>query len=89
MDTVKEGEGGTNWESGIETSTLPNAKLDSQWHLLYDAGSSNPVLWNNLEGWDGGRENQEGGDIGILNYGKFMLIYVRNPHNTVKQLSSN
>jgi len=55
--------------------------------LLYDAGSSNPVLWNNLEGWDvvgGGRENQEGGDIGILNYGRFMLINVRNPHNIVK-----
>ena len=35
-------------------------------NLLYDAGSSNPVLCDNPEGWDGvgGRkEIQEGGDI--------------------------
>ena len=33
---------------------------------LYDAGSSNPVLCDNLEGWDGvggRREVQEGGEI--------------------------
>ena len=37
--------------------------------LLYDAGSSNLVLCDNLEGWDGmggGREVQEGGDVCIL-----------------------
>ena len=36
--------------------------------LLYDAGSSNLVLCDNLEGWDGmagGREVQEAGDICI------------------------
>ena len=35
-------------------------------NLLYDAGSSNPALWDNLEerdGEGGGREVQEGGDI--------------------------
>ena len=35
-------------------------------NLLRDTGSSNPVLCDNLEGWDGvggGREFQEGGDI--------------------------
>ena len=35
----------------------------------YDVGSSDPVLCDNLEGWDGvggGREVQEGGDIGTL-----------------------
>ena len=35
-------------------------------NLLYDAGSSKPVLCDNLEGWDGvrgGRKFQEGGDI--------------------------
>ena len=34
-------------------------------NLLYDAGSSNPVLCDNLEGWNGmgcGREVQEGGE---------------------------
>ena len=50
-------------------------KIDSQWgNLLYDTGSSNPVLCElsnpvlNLEGWDGegeGKEFQEGGDICI------------------------
>ena len=38
-------------------------------NLLYDAGSSNPALWDNLEerdGEGGGREVQEGGDICIL-----------------------
>ena len=36
--------------------------------MLYDAGSSNPVLCDNLEGRDGvgsGREIQEGGDVHI------------------------
>ena len=35
-------------------------------HLLRDAGSSNPVLSDNLEGWDGmgsGKEVQDGGDM--------------------------
>ena len=35
-------------------------------NILYDAGNSNPVLCDNLEGWDGVRnrkEAQEGGDI--------------------------
>ena len=36
--------------------------------MLHDAGSSNLVLCDNLEGWDGvggGRELPEGGDICI------------------------
>ena len=49
---------------------------------------SNLVLYDNLEGWDGvrsgGGEIQEGGA-----YGWFMLIYGRNQHSVVKQLSSN
>ena len=34
----------------------------SSGNLLYDAGSSNPVLCDNLEGWE---EGQQGEDIGI------------------------
>ena len=37
--------------------------------MQYGVGSSNPVLCDNLEGWDGvggGREVQEGGGIQIL-----------------------
>ena len=50
----KEKVGRTNWESKIETVTLPYVKQDT--------GSSNPVLGDSLEGWDGvvgGREGQE------------------------------
>ena len=42
------------------------------------------VAWG---GGGGGREIQEGGDL--YTYGWFMLIYGRNQHNIVKQLSSN
>ena len=48
-----------------ETYTLPYVKFDI---LLYDAGSSNLVLCDNQEGWDGvesGREFQELGDVCI------------------------
>ena len=68
MDTMGEGEGGTNRESSVETYTLPFVKYKSGGNLLYDVGSSDPLLCDNLEGWDGvggGREVQKGGDICI------------------------
>ena len=43
VDTVVEGEGGTSSESNMETYK----------NLLYDTGSSNQVLCDNVEGWDG------------------------------------
>ena len=52
----------------METYTSPYVKETASGNLLYDAGSSNLVLCDNLEGWDrvgGGREVQEGGDICI------------------------
>ena len=48
------------------------------------------MLCESIEGWDevgGGREFQEGGDICILL--AVTLLYGRNQHNIVKQLSSN
>ena len=39
-------------------------------NLLYDSGSSTPVLCDNLRGVGNGREVQEGGDMCIL-----MLIH--------------
>ena len=48
-------------------------------------------LCDNLEEWDGvggGREVQEGGDM-YTPMADFMLLYGRNQHNIVKQLSSN
>ena len=43
-------------------------KTDSQWEYAIWYRDSNPMLCDNLEGWDvvgGGKEVQEGGDICI------------------------
>ena len=53
MDTMGEGEGGTNRESSVETYTLPFVKYKGGGNLLYDVGNSDPLLCDNLEGWDG------------------------------------
>ena len=68
MDTIGEGEDGMNWESCTETYTLLDVKQTASGNLLYDPGSSNPMLCDNLEGQDGvgdEREVQEGGVIRI------------------------
>ena len=52
----------------METYTLPYLKQRASGNLLYDVGSSNQGLCDNLEGWAGvesGREVLEGGDICI------------------------
>ena len=57
-----------NGESGIETCILPYAKQIANGSSPYVAGSSNLVLCDNLEVWDGvgsGREVQEEGDMCI------------------------
>ena len=53
VDTFGEGEVGMNSESSIETYTLTYVKWIASGNLLYDTGSSNSVLCDNLEGWDG------------------------------------
>ena len=45
------------------------------------------MLWDNLEGGDVKEEAQEGRDLYI--HGFFTLLYSRNQHSLVKQLSSN
>ena len=74
----------------METYTLQYAKLDSQWKFTLDTGSSNPVLYDNTGGGRGGR--WEGGSRGqgrTYTYGWIMLMYGRNQHNIVKQVSFN
>ena len=61
-DTAGKEEGGMNWEGSIGTKTLPYIKWTVSGNLLYDTGSSNLVLYENFQGWDGvegGREAQE------------------------------
>ena len=65
---VEEGESGTKWESIIEAYTLPYVKYIASLNLHYDAGSSNPVLCDNVEEWDwvgGKREVEKGGYLYI------------------------
>ena len=40
-------------------------------------------------GWDGRRQGGSRGREHMYIYGRFMLLYGRNQHNIVKQLSSN
>ena len=88
VDTVREGEGGTNWENDTETHTLPSVKQIASGNLLYDAGSPNPVLWQPTGvGWGGKWEKVSRRRGRMYSYGWFM--YGRNQHNSIKQLSSN
>ena len=40
MDTLGEGEGGTNWEIRFDIITLPRVKQIASGNLLYSTGSS-------------------------------------------------
>ena len=66
-------------------------KTDPSGNLLCDAGSSNLLLCDSLEEWEGvgggEREIQDRGDVYV--YSWFMLMHGRNQHNIVKQLFSN
>ena len=55
MNAEGEGVGGANGESSIETHTLPYEKLIAIGNLLYDAGNSNLVLGDHLDGGGGVR----------------------------------
>jgi len=62
------GEGWANGESSVETRTPPHVEYVASGNLLYEAESSDPVLWDILDRWDGvggGMEVQEGGDIHV------------------------
>ena len=58
--------------------------------LMHDTGCLGQVHWDDPEGWDGegdGRGNQDGEHV--YTRGGFMLMYGRNQHNIVKELSIN
>ena len=55
--------------------------------LMYEAGHSKLVLWDNPKGWGG-----EGGREGIQDGGTHVhpwVIYGKSHHNIVKKLSSS
>ena len=83
--------GGESWDSDTEINTLPFGKQKASGNWLYDAGSTNLLLCDNLEGlgWGGRREGGSGGGGHLCSYGRFVLTYGRNQHNIVKQLTSN
>ena len=76
MDTVGEGVGGTNGESSIETHTLPYIKQIASGNLLSDTGSSNLVLCDNLDGWDGVGAEKEVQEKGTKKQRKGSYIYL-------------
>ena len=61
-----EGNGGTNQESNMKTY-VTICKIDNKWEFAVWLRDHKPGLINNLEGWEGkggGREVQDGGDMG-------------------------
>ena len=58
--------------------------------MRYEAGHPKLVLWDHPEGWSG-REEEGELRMGEHMYpcGQFMLMYGKNHHNIIKQLSSN
>ena len=62
----EEGEGEMNEKSSMEAYTI--CKIESKWKFAVWLRELKLGLCNNLEGWDGergGKDVQEGGDIGI------------------------
>ena len=86
-----DGEGGTNWKSSMETYTLPYVKLDSQWEFAVWCRELKPAALWQTKGvvWSGRWEGGLRGSGHVYTYGWFILMYGRNQHNIVKQLSSN
>ena len=95
MDTAREGEPRANWESSTDVHTLSCVKQITSGKLLCDIGSP---AWGSVSNWTGGMGY--GGSWGrgdiythiyvcifIYNYDQFALMYGRDHHIIVKQLS--
>ena len=83
VDTVGEGESGNMY--------ITVCKIDSQWEFAVWCTELKPsALWlTRGVGWDGRWEGGSRGRGHMFVYGWFMLMYGRNQHNIVKQLTSN
>ena len=75
MDSVREGEGGTIWENGIETCVSYMKQIASP-GSMQGTGCLGLVHWVDPEGWHGeggGRGVQDGEHV--YTHGRFMLMY--------------
>ena len=73
MDLRTQGGGRVSWDEVREWHGhiyTTKRKIDSQWEAAAYHREISSVLCDHLEGWDreGGRETQEGGDLGIYVY---------------------
>ena len=85
LDSVGEGKGGMVWENSIETCILPYVKQIASPSSMHETGHSEPVHWDNQEGWNGeggGRRVLDGGHM--YTCGWSMSVYGKNHHNIVK-----
>ena len=83
MDLRTWGGGRVNWDKVRERRGhiyTTKRKIDSQWEAAAQHREISLVLCDHLVGWDreGGRETQEGGDMGIY-------VYVQLIHFVIKQ----
>ena len=75
--------GHEEWREQHENKDVTTCKVDSQWEFAIWLRELKLWPCDNLEGWEmGGRGH-------VCTYGWFMLMYGRNQHNTVKQVSFN
>ena len=85
LDFMGEGKGRMIWENSIETCTLPYMKQIASPCLMHETGCSEPLYWDDPEGWDG-----EGGGRGVQDgehmytHGWFMSVYGKNHYNIAK-----
>ena len=73
MDLRTRGGGRVSWDEVREWHGhiyTTKCKIDSSWEAATEHREISSVLCDHLEGWDGegGREMQEGGDMGIYVY---------------------
>ena len=76
MDSVREGEGGTIWENGIETCKISCMKRVASPGSMHDTGCLGLVHWDDPEGWTGeggGRRVQDGEHM--YTCGGFIMIF--------------
>ena len=90
LDSMGEGEGGMILENIIETCILPYVKQMTSPSSMHEAGHSEPVHWDNPEGWGG-----EGGGKGALGQGTnvhpwlILSMYGKSHQSIIKYLASN